>query len=240
VLIVCHTLRFRLHGTQTFHICHCRGHFPFNIFPTEEVGASKPTRTLRCKRLRVLCLHYFLDKDFVQLDPATAAQLIHIHIYIYTYRERENIYTHRHISSKKTKNFHPQPISPNSYHGCPTFTGAGMCFTRRPALKTARTMEATPIILGSLGASPGSMERFMTFLLAYICILYIYICIHMYIYGKLKKWEIYGKSIPFIKHGLGNSKNFPMSTTPEGPNFMVPIWPQLGSPHLQTCPYDEQ
>jgi hypothetical protein len=24
----------------------------------------------------VLCLHYFLDKDFVQLDPATAAQLI--------------------------------------------------------------------------------------------------------------------------------------------------------------------
>ena len=76
VLIVCHTLRFRLHGTQTFHICHCRGHFPVNIFPTEEVGASKPTRTLRCKRLRVLCLHYFLDKDFVQLDPATAAQLI--------------------------------------------------------------------------------------------------------------------------------------------------------------------
>ena len=76
LLIVCHTLRFRLHGTQTFHICHCRGHFPFNIFPTEEVGASKPTRTLRCKRLRLLCLHYFLDKDFVQLDPATAAQLI--------------------------------------------------------------------------------------------------------------------------------------------------------------------
>ena len=76
MLIVCHTLRFRLHGTQTFHICHCRGHFPFNIFPTEKVGASKPTRTLCCKRLRVLCLHYFLDKDFVQLDPATAAQLI--------------------------------------------------------------------------------------------------------------------------------------------------------------------
>ena len=76
MLIVCHTLRFRLHGTQTFHICHCRGHFAFNIFPTEEVDASKPTRTLRCKRLRVLYLHYFLDKDFVQLDPATAAQLI--------------------------------------------------------------------------------------------------------------------------------------------------------------------
>ena len=71
-----HILRFRLYGTQTFYICHCRGHFPFNIFPTEEVGTSKPTRTLRCKRFRVFCLHYFLDKDFVQLDPATAAQLI--------------------------------------------------------------------------------------------------------------------------------------------------------------------
>ena len=79
-----------------------------------------------------------------------------------------------------------------------------MCFTRRPAPKTARTMEATPIILGSLGASPGSMERFMIFLLANM---YIYIYIYIQ-YGKLKKWEIYGKSIAFIKHGLGTSGIF--------------------------------
>lgn len=53
-----------------------RGHFLFNMFPTEQVRSSKPTKTLRCTTLRVLCLHYFLNKDFVQLDPATAAQLI--------------------------------------------------------------------------------------------------------------------------------------------------------------------
>jgi hypothetical protein len=127
LLIVCHTLRFRLHGTQTFHICHCRGHFPFNIFPTEEVGASKPTRTLRCKRLRLLCLHYFLDKDFVQLDPATAAQLIHIHIYIYIHIERERIFTHIVIlAQKKQKTFtlNPSPqihimaAPPSRAQGC--------------------------------------------------------------------------------------------------------------------------
>ena len=161
----------------------------------------------------------------------------YIYIYIYTYRERENIYTHRHISSKKTKNFHPQPISPNSYHGCPTFTGAGMCFTRRPALKTARTMEATPIILGSLGASPGSMERFMTFLLAYICILYIYVYICIYIW-EIKKmgnlWEIYtfhqtwpGKFEKFSHVHDSRRPKFHgpyMATTGVSPPPDMPIW----------------
>ena len=45
-------------------------------FPQKRwVLRSQPER-YAAKRLRVLCLHYFLDKDFVQLDPATAAQLI--------------------------------------------------------------------------------------------------------------------------------------------------------------------
>ena len=52
-------------------------------------------------------------------------------------------------------------------------------------------MEATPIILGSLGASPGSMERFMTFLLAYICILYIYMYTYVYIWEIKKMGNLY-------------------------------------------------
>ena len=62
-------------------MCCCRGHFlPMENPRHEEVGASKPTRTLR-KRLRVLCLHFFVDRDFVWLDPATA-QLIQSFIQI--------------------------------------------------------------------------------------------------------------------------------------------------------------
>jgi hypothetical protein len=56
--------------------------FPPNGTPTARRGGCFEANQNATLRLRVLCLHFFVDKDFVWLDPATAAQLIQSFIQI--------------------------------------------------------------------------------------------------------------------------------------------------------------
>ena len=118
---------------------------------------------------------------------------IYIHTYTYTYiyihieRERESIYTHHHISSKKTNNFHPQPISPKSISWLPHLHGRRDVFHQAPSPQDRQNN-------GGHADHPGIALR---------------VTREAWNASWHFCWQIYtyinGKSIPFIKHGLGNS-----------------------------------